>query len=167
MYDSQPQLSKESNVLYRQILKTEKKSFQLNHIEVHIEVHRQTGSNDCRLLTIANAVTLCIGADSHSTSYNQDKIRSHVEQCFQKQHMTLFPSSGTPQPKKQKRILYSKTVKVYCTCRLPWSKFDLGLGPMVQCQHCKEWFHKFCMDIPENVFDSPAMKYNCKLCANL
>ncbi len=74
MYDSQPQLSKESKLMFcidklAKILKTEKKSFQLNHIEVH----RQTGSNDCGLFAIANAVTLCIGADRATI-----KIRSEA-----------------------------------------------------------------------------------------
>ncbi len=41
-------------------------------------------------------------------------------------------------------------IDLYCVCRLPE---DDGV-PMAQCDGCEMWYHKHCLDIPDDVFDS-------------
>ena len=165
VYDSKPNCSVGA-VLHRQVaklLRTAEKSFELKYIDVQ----RQRGSSDCGLYAIANATTLCYGGDPHITSYNQEEFRAHLARCFESRCMTMFPAADRPRRLGRKRVLSSKTIDVFCTCRLPWNKDDYQKGPLVQCQLCKEWYHEVCMDINKDIINYPGLKYNCKLCLNI
>ncbi len=166
VYDSMPFYSTGSSALSQQVakmLKTGEKSFQLKHVDVQ----RQRDGNDCALFALANATTLCFGGDPHVTSYVQDDLRAHLSQCFETGCMSTFPTPDRPRRLGRQRVINSKTVDVFCTCRLPWNRYDHELGPLAQCQLCKEWYHQVCMEIDEEVFHRPALKYNCKICLQI
>ena len=43
-----------------------------------------------------------------------------------------------------------KTVELFCTCRHPYHPGKSE--SMVECESCKEWFHRSCEDIPDIMF---------------
>ena len=52
---------------------------------------KQGGTTDCGLFSIAYAVALVHGKNPGKQKFNQDKMRSHLVDCFQKQIMAPFP----------------------------------------------------------------------------
>ena len=82
VYDSLPSCSVNSSSLHRQIaaiMKTEDAAF----VVKHVDVQRQVGSSDCRLMAIAFAVSLCSGLDPHTLKYDQSKLRSDFLSCVE------------------------------------------------------------------------------------
>ena len=66
------------------LLHTSKSEFTLNFVDVH----KQTGSNDCGLFSIAYAVALCLGKNPSTLVFDQPKVHSHllrskIFHCFQ------------------------------------------------------------------------------------
>ena len=54
---------------------------------------------------------------------------------------------------------------VYCVCRMPY--FDDGQNTnlhMAECDQCGMWYHKSCVDIPENVFKKQTRLWICPKC---
>ena len=52
---------------------------------------KQTGGKDCGLFAIAFAVALVFNKCPSILKFNQQKMRSHLVECFTKQEMTPFP----------------------------------------------------------------------------
>ena len=52
---------------------------------------KQTGGKDCGLFAIAFAVALVFNKRPSTLKFNQQKMRSHLVECFTKQEMTPFP----------------------------------------------------------------------------
>ena len=128
VFDSMPSLSRTSMSLQYQaaaILKTAEKEFTLRFIDVQ----RQNGTDDCALFALAFAVALCNGRDPHSSRFMQPLMRSHLEACLENENLSEFPSSYR-RPKKN-HILATSSIQVYCTCHLPWNKYDNKRGPIV------------------------------------
>ena len=51
---------------------------------------------------------------------------------------------------------YQKDVELFCVCHLPDIEEQDGNvddGPMAECESCENWFHKHCLEIPEEVFN--------------
>ena len=166
VFDSKPHYTFNSFVLREQvavILKTKEKSFELRHIDVQ----RQNGSADCALFAIAFATTLCMGEDPHISNYRQEEMRLHLAYCFQGQKMLPFPAPDRPRRLRKERLIHRDTVAVFCTCRMPWDKYNSKNGPLVHCQMCKEWFHQQCMNIEQKIVDYPTLKYNCNACLGI
>ena len=62
-------------------------------------VHKQTGSNDCGLFSIAYAVLLCLGENSGTLVFDYPKMCSHLSSCIEQQCFSLLPIRG-----KRKKI---------------------------------------------------------------
>ena len=60
------------------LLCTSKSEFTLNFVDVH----KQTGSNDCDLFSNAYAVLLCLGENPGSLVYDYPKMCSHLSSCI-------------------------------------------------------------------------------------
>ena len=164
VYDSIPSYSAGSYTLRKQIasiLKTPDSSFQIRFPDVQ----RQSGGSDCGLFAIAFAVALCFGSDPHLLSFDQQKMRDHLLDCFVKEILNSFPSSSKPRRLARRRVAAIKDVKVYCLCRLPWVKTDRSRGGLIQCRMCTEWFHQICAEINDATFNQP-LKYHwyCSTC---
>ena len=52
---------------------------------------KQSGEKDCGLFAIAFAVALIFNNQPSKLKFNQQKMRSHLVECFNKQQMTPFP----------------------------------------------------------------------------
>ena len=165
VYDSIPCMSMNSINLHKQIaaiMNTDNEMIRINHIDVQ----RQTGSNDCGLFAMAFAVTLCMNGDPHLFMYNQLGMRSHLYECFETSYISQFPPPPSHTRRtNRKRILHTYNLRVYCSCRLPWDKYDHKKGPLVQCAVCKQWYHKRCLNIESIVITNAAKKYTCTNCA--
>lgn len=125
------------------------------HVEIS-PVHQQYGVVDCGVFAIAFATDLCHELDPVAAAYDQRKMREHLIACLER--MTFQPF---PQVKTNVRISARvfKTIKVYCTCRLP-EKFD---SQMVECERCFEWFHYCCVGI-SNSNSKQTSHWLCTLC---
>jgi len=134
---------------------------------MHVDVQRQMGGSDCAVIAMAFATAICMRQDPHTIAYAQVYLRSHLEQVFETEHVSMFPQSDHPRRLGRRRIIHKGTVNVFCVCRSPWNKNDNEKGPLVLCQLCKEWYHQLCMNISREVIDSPPFKFNCKLCLDL
>ena len=118
---------------------------------------KQTNHSDCGLYAIAFAVDLCSGQDVCKRNYSAVLMRPHLLNCLQNRRFTPFPASD--RPISSRAIAQKKSVHVRCYCRMP----DAGL--MIQCDSCKEWFHKECdISIPKEAWNNKKYKWNCKKC---
>ena len=130
----------------------------------YINVQMQGGASDCALFAIAFAVTLSEGDDPHKSSFNQQLMRSHLMECFENGDITKFPPSIKPR-RCTSSIKSSKTVQLYCTCRLPWDKEFNIHGSLAQCAQCKNWYHKNCLTIPSAAFIEHTFIWFCTFCS--
>ncbi len=128
----------------------------------------QQNGNDCGLFAIANAVTLACNGNPSKTFYDQSKMRSHLMECLRKKEIDPFPlAKGTPDMSESR---LPKRMKVYCHCRrtfyYPPSKSSPNSNEgspwdVIQCQNCKEWFHRQCENWPDKTW---GVKWICKTC---
>ena len=47
-----------------------------------LSVQQQEGTLDCGLFSIANVVEVCLGNNPENVPYDQNKMRSHLKECF-------------------------------------------------------------------------------------
>ena len=87
----------------------------------YIEVQHQNGADDCGLFAIAFAEALCAGKDPHLLSFDQKKMRQHLQSNLEGGTITEFPSAAKPRRSKRRRVKISRDIPIYCRCRLPWS----------------------------------------------
>ena len=57
-----------------------------------LKSQKQSGSKDCRLFAVAYATSIAFGKDPTKKILYQDKMRTHLVDCLQKGHMSLFPT---------------------------------------------------------------------------
>ena len=78
-------------------------------------------------------------------------------------HMSPFPLTTTKHDRCKTKDV---PIILYCSCRMPWQKADDSDSAMqmAQCDHCLEWFHRCCENIPDNIFvnDSFWECYKCQ-----
>lgn len=122
-----------------------------------------SGSNDCGLFAIVFATSLSFGEDPSTRLYDSQSCRNHLKRCYQEKLLSLFPST----PRKVTRTVEKGVIKqpVYCHCRRTdneYARLNLGASDweMVQCEKCKEHFHRMCENYPEN----PKLIWFCRLC---
>ena len=90
--------------------------------------------------------------------FDQNKIRQHLATCLEKCQISRFPVlGGRSSVSKQPRML-----ELHCSCRMPEEKG----AEMAECDFCKVWYHRHCMDIPSVVFGEQDIPWKCKKCAN-
>ena len=104
----------------------------------HIPVQKQKGVSDCGPFAIAFAYHAALGDDLQTITSDQDKLRTHLVTCFEKEKFSRFPLMSS----KVKRACKpsGELIKLYCDCRLPGSYDD-----MVACNRCGKWFHYICV----------------------
>ena len=102
-----------------------------------IPIHKQAGTIDCGLCTIAVATSLAHDLDSETQIYQQDEMRQHLITCSKKKQMTTFPVMRTKHIRKSHPLTI---ILYYC----PMCKKDDG-RKMVECEKCGNWFHEVCV----------------------
>ena len=105
-----------------------------------MNVHKQTGGNDCALFAMATITHLALGKDPTTVVFQQRELRSHHLKSLESRTVGLFPVSQTR--KRKEAEIKVDSFKIYCTCRLP----DDGRDSMICCDVCSEWFHERCID---------------------
>lgn len=116
------------------------------------------GGTDCGLFAIAYATDLCCGNDPSQKEYKQSQMRDHLLTCLQKNHLDPFPADARY---PSMRVVKSFKIPLYCICRLPDNREE----KMGECDECKEWFHKSCLSIPQQVFEEDYKKgWRCTKC---
>ncbi len=105
-----------------------------------VPVQQQEGVTDCGVYSIAAAYNAALGMDLRAVTYNPERMRAHLEQCFEKEELSPFP----PAEKRVRRCkLAHLFVHVYCICGLPDS-YD---SQMIECESCQQWFHFKCVGL--------------------
>ena len=102
------------------------------------------------LFAIAVAYDLYNRKDPFLSTYNEARLRPHLQHCFQQERISQFSRGNSS--RKRKRIFDEISVDVFCTCRYPDIDITTHLGNMACCSVCDEWFHEECEEIPGNVF---------------
>ena len=52
---------------------------------------KQKGSNDCGVFAIGIAVAVAFGLNPSKVHFQQDRMRAHLVNCFNKELFSLFP----------------------------------------------------------------------------
>ena len=92
-----------------------------------VPVQQQTGGTDCRVYSIAAAYDAALEKNLREVTYDPDKMRAHLEQCFESEEFSPFPPANEP---------VHLFIQVYCTYSLPES-YD---SRVIECEDCT-WFH--------------------------
>lgn len=137
------------------LIHTSSKSFSI----LYMNMQYQIGGNDCGLIAIASACSICNGQDPSALKFIQDAMRPHLVDAFLKKKLMPFPTKLTRRGKAT--VQHSEKVSIYCVCRLP----DNG-SRMVECCKCKEWYHTPCVKIPKTVINSHK-PWNCGRCRHM
>lgn len=121
-------------------------------------VQLQQGSMDCGLFALAFSVSLCAGQDPSTTNYIQNQFRNHLLSCLEASEISPFPTRQRMR-RVAKKLPITSAFDIYCICRLP------GEGRMIECEQCREWFHKDCVDtIPANWRKKYPVQWFCANC---
>ena len=113
----------------------------------------QHGSADCGLFALAFATTLCAGDNPAHVNYTQHLLHAHLYECFIQKSISPFPEAA-----RRKKLLEPRgqvTYEVFCVCRLPED------GQMVQCSKCMEWYHRHCINAPEDIWNIDVVWHCC------
>jgi hypothetical protein len=122
-----------------------------------MKVEKQANLSDCGVLAIAIAHEICCG-QSRNCNNNQTELCLHLAACLEAFRLSVFPR----EPRKRQACVKSLTkVELHCVCWMPHSdRFNWA-----QCDECHVWYHKECMDIPDEVFSSThEVQWVCKIC---
>ena len=144
-----------------QITQTEKKYLKLGLMDCE----QQRDSSSCGLYAIAFATALVFGMNPAELRFDLPKMRPHLMDCLRSSSIRPFPTVGT-RVRSQWRPKKICSFPVYCVCRLPdgdtkFPKYKV----MAQCNKCKNYFHQYCLNIPQCTIDSRKMPWSCIRCA--
>ena len=122
-----------------------------------MDVGKQSNSSDCGVFAIAFAFDICSGEDPCSVRFDHKLIRQHLAKCLENCRLSRFPTLGK---RKSSHIQHIQREELHCSCRLPEEPGD----EMAECDSCKVWYHRHCMDIPSEVFNNTDVPWKCKRC---
>ena len=102
---------------------------------------QQGNGYDCGAFAIAFATSLAYGEDPSKLSYDTKQLRNHLRACMESNRLTPFPSTKCAGNRSRRETM--ATEDVHCSCRR--SEYMVGSDEMVECDVCKEWYHKSCV----------------------
>ncbi len=130
-----------------------------------VNFQRQLNTKDCGLFAIAVAAELVGNTGNpllRDVHWDVKKFRSHLTSCLESQHISRFPKKEIDRLRcvssTMEQFRYLRKEKLFCVCKMP---NDRSM-PMIQCNHCKEWFHEKCIKIDLARLDSQV--WNCDSC---
>lgn len=156
VYDSlYKRLSKETEYLIASMVHVPSSDLQI----IMMDVEKQSNTSDCGVLAIAYIFDICSGMDPCTVRFDHSKIRPHLATCLENCQVSRFPVLGDRASVQRK----PKTVELYCSCRMPERYGE----KFAECDSCHIWYHRHCMDIPSEVFDTNSkseVHWECKRC---
>ena len=87
-----------------------------------MDVNRQYGSADCGVFAFAYATALSLGENPEIYVFDQIKMQQHLISCLEARKLTMFPIKMSR--RKKGNIKAIQTFQVYCSCRLPETKYN-------------------------------------------
>ena len=97
-------------------------------------------SNSSGIVTIAIAVALLFGRNPATIKFGtEQEMKKHLVNCFKAGKISLFPT--VVKGVREKKSTPPKPFELFCVCRMPCLDAAEDVL-MVQCSHCKEWFHQ-------------------------
>ena len=122
------------------------------------DVQMQAGGSDCGAFALAFATAICYGHSPGKFHFDQQRMRAHLIECLEKKQFTMFPIRKAR--RQGSKIKSSEIVPVHCICRMP----EIKQASMIQCSHCKQWYHgRHCVKTPESAW-LPGAKWLCPSC---
>ena len=125
-----------------------------------LPVQIQQGNKDCGVFSIAYALEACTGNDTTASSFDQSRMRKHLEQCFLRGQLRPFPKIWSQI--RQDLVLRSSHkllwYELFCFCQMPDFYDD-----MVSCDVCSEWVHLACAGVRKLEEVSDGM-WACSVC---
>ena len=123
----------------------------------------QQDGNICGVMAVAFATDLLQGIDPSLRDYDQYVLRKHLQTCLENKSFSSFPSSQAIQDLNRKKQF---EFNVYCHCRMPFFKSSLvdSKNSMAECDSCKQWYHRGCVQIPASLFDPQLSLYGLWKC---
>jgi len=122
------------------------------------DVQMQAGGSDCGVFALAFATAICFGHSPGKFQFDQQRMRTHLIECLEKKQFTMFPIRK--ERRQGSKIKATQTVPVHCICRMPYIK----QASMIQCSHCKLWYHgRHCVKTSDNDWQ-PGAKWLCPSC---
>ena len=87
-------------------------------------------------------------------------LARHVrDEYLEKCRLSRFPAVGE---RRTVGVRHTQSVDLHCSCHLPEEIGD----KMAECDVCKTWYHKHCLDVPNYVFEKKKdVPWKCKSCA--
>ena len=123
-----------------------------------MNVAKQAGAQDCALFAIANLTTLAHGGNPTTEVYDQQEMRCHLINCFEKNKMEQFPLAKKRRPLNS--VVDTVKINIFCTCRLPYKEDER----MVGCDKCDEWYHIDCLSTPLQNLVREKENWFCEKC---
>ena len=121
------------------------------------DVQMQAGGSDCGPFALAFATVICFGHSPGKFHFDQQRMRSHLIECLEKKQFTMFPIRK--ERRQGSKIKASEIVPVHCICRMP----EIKQASMIQCSHCKLWYHgRHCVKTSDNAW-LPGEKWLCPI----
>ena len=132
-----------------------------SRLEVRMmSVDKQSNCSDCGVLAIAFAFDLCNGSDPCKAKFDHKNIRKHLLMCLESCKFSRFPVLHDSYKCATAKSHETQVEDLHCTCRMPEKSGD----DMALCESCDIWYHKHCMDIPDEVFDESEVYWKCRSC---
>ena len=147
-------VSAETLDVLAQLIRTDQKTFTVKVMNTL----KQAGSVDCALYAMPKLAYLAFGKDPTTIVINQDDMRPHLVEIFEKKIISTFPIKKKRKPVNS--VAKVLTCKVFCNCRLT------DMGKMICCNKCLEWFHIDYIKsiVPSIIADE---EWYCMNCASL
>ena len=82
-----------------------------------MDMQIQAGTCDCGLFAIATATALLSGGQPEACTFKQTEMRKHLYGGFKQGKLLPFPL--LKMRRASKKVKYTKTISVYCLCRMP------------------------------------------------
>ena len=135
-----------------------------SRLEVRMmNIDKQSNGSDCGVLAIAFAFDLCSGSDPCKAKFGHKNIRKHLLMCLESCKFSRFPVLHDSYKSATTKSPETQVVDLHCTCRMPEKSGD----DMALCESCDIWYHRHCMDIPDEVFDESEVDWKCRICCQV
>ncbi len=133
----------------------------MSHFYFHryVNIQVQTGTRDCGLFAIANALSIVNGEDPSKKMFDQKTMLRDLVRNIDNGVLRSFNGCKVTR-KRCNASCNDVTIKVYCHCR------RLEEGEMIECSKCHERYHRECCNVDAKYFEeSEDTEWSCMSCA--